>query len=226
MKVRIYIVLFSFAAFLSCGREARFITEGSVENPAFEGSKVYLVALDAPISKKVDSTEISNGKFRFSIPADSFGVKILRVPAKFPDVVEDLLVVTEAGTIHARMSAVSTGSGTKLNDMLMAWKNEKRLYDSLQFDSYMRQGNPGSDPELNDSLMRQSADLARKHLSYVVNMINGNMHNGIGLLFFKVYYRDLPQETKNKVLEQTGDEYLKRDLQIWSMVTMDRKLTE
>lgn len=226
MKTRIFIILLSLAAFFSCNKRPQFVAEGTVENPVFEGSTIFLVALDAPVTRKVDSTIIRNQRFRFQIPADSLGVKILRVPARFPDVIEDFIVVTEPGTVHVQMSASSKGSGTRLNNMLMDWKQQKRVYDSVQFDNYMRQGSPGTDPALTDSLLKQSGEMAGKHLSYVMNTINQNLHNGIGLLFFKIYYNDLPKETKDKVLELTGDLYLKKDLQIWSTVTMDQKLAE
>jgi hypothetical protein len=226
MKIRYLIIIGCLAAALaSCTRD-KFVVEGLVPDPAFEGSKIYLVALDGPLSQNVDSALITGNKFRFNLPADSLGVRILRIPVRYPAAVEDLVVITEAGKIDVEMSASSRGSGTRLNDLIRGWKDDRWKYDSLQYDIYTRTISPAADPEISDSLLRQSTKLAGEYMSGITTMMNNNLYNGVGLLLFKIYYPSLPLETRKKVLELTGDIYLKRDLQLWSMVQFDQELSD
>jgi hypothetical protein len=226
MKTLFFIIIGCLAAAVaSCTRDS-FIVEGVVPDPAFEGSKVYLVALDGPFSQNIDSCAISGNRFRLEIPADSLGVRILRIPVRYPSAAEDLVIITESGKIDVELSSSSHGSGTRLNDLIRGWKKDRWEYDSLQYDIYTRSVSPGADPEVSDSLLRHSTKLAGEYMERITAMMNNNLYNGVGLLLFKIYYPSLPLETRKKVLELTGDIYMKRDLQLWSMIQFDQELSD
>ena len=129
-----YVFLFSLLLLASCSKKETFKVEGSVPDSTFNGSKIYLVALDGPISRNVDSAIIADGKFHFEKEADSLCVKILRVPARFPDIIQDLVVILEPGNLKVNMSVNSHGEGTRLNNILQNWKEKKLSYDSIQWD--------------------------------------------------------------------------------------------
>ena len=56
----------------------------------------------------------------------------------------------------------------------------------------------------------------------VMRIMNENIHNGIRLLLFKVYYPDLTTEDKQRILRQTGDLYSRKDAQLKLMIEMIR----
>ena len=58
--------VFLFFLTISCSKVPSFRIQGTVPDSNFEGSKVYLVALDAPVTRKVDSTTVLNGAFKFT----------------------------------------------------------------------------------------------------------------------------------------------------------------
>ena len=174
-------------ALSSCREKPFFIVEGKVSYKAFEGSSIYLVALDAPITKNVDSTVVVDGTFTFRVKADSTIAKILRLPIRYPDMAEDLVVITEPGTLHAVIGTKSYGKGTRLNNILQRWKAAKNSYDSLQTTIFA-----GRD--------LQSMD-----------------NNGIGLLLFKVYYQQLSPETREAVEKATKGAYYRKDKQLRNM---------
>ena len=198
----------------ACSKAPAFRMEGRVPDPVFEGSKVYLVALDAPLTGNVDSTCVSGGTFEFSIPADSSEVRILRIPARFPSIVEDLVVVCEPGTLTVVLDSVSRGSGTRLNNLLQKWKETKRANDSLQWIISMKLRQEAADKELTDSLKLESQKLYRAMLSESISLMNSNLFNGVGLLIYKLYYDTLPPEVRDYVTKMTGRLYLEKDAQL------------
>jgi hypothetical protein len=209
----------------SCTRKETFKVEGRVADTTLNGSKVYLVALDAPISLNVDSTIILDGQFAFEKKADSLCVKILRVPVRFPNAVEDLVVITEAGKLNVVLSGYSHGEGTRLNNILQGWKDKKHAYDSTQFNLYSIK-NRAENQVAADSLMKVSETISKSFMSEMIRLMNDNLQNGIGLLLFKVYYHALPRELKNRILEITGDTYTDKDAQLKLMISNDQKASK
>jgi hypothetical protein len=198
----------------SCNNHSTFRIEGKVPNPEFFGSKVFLVALDAPVTKNVDSSIVENGKFTFEIKADSFAVKILRIPARFPHVIEDLVVVPEPGKVEVVLDSVSHGGGTRLNNILQRYKERKRTHDSIQWKLFKLNNDKGTDQATRDSLKNVSKKMDEILLSDNICMINENLFNGIGLLIYKVYFDALPATEKNYITRMTGKRYIERDAQL------------
>lgn len=214
-------ILMLFLIF-SCTSNETFKVEGRVTDETLNGSKIYFVALDGPVSRNVDSTFIMDGRFTFAKKADSLCIKILRVPVRYPNAVEDLVVVTESGNLNVVLSGNSHGEGTRLNNILQSWKEQKRAYDSVQWELYSQKSKKGINQESIDSLMKYSEALNKSYRSDIISLMNENIYNGIGLLFFKVYYQDLTAEVKNRVLRQTGNLYSRKDAQLKMMIDNDR----
>ena len=217
-----YVYLFSLLLLASCTKKETFKVEGSVPDSTFNGSKIYLVALDGPISRNVDSTFIVDGTFHFEKEADSLCVKIIRVPARFPDIIQDLVVVLEPGNLKVSLSGNSHGEGTRLNNILQSWKEKKRSYDSIQWEITSEKRKNAIAMELIDSLTNFSSELDNIYKSYVMKLMNDNINNGIGLLLFKVYYPELTAEDKQRILKKTGNLYIRKDAQLKLMIEKDR----
>jgi hypothetical protein len=217
------IIVFTAA---SCTHKGTFKVEGTVPDTTFNGSKVYLVALDGPISKKVDSTILVNGSFRFEKKSDSLSVKVLRIPARFPKVIEDLVVVLEPGYLTVQLSENSSGTGTRLNNILQGWKDKKRAYNMMQASIYSQIRVEGTSKEKTDSLRNYSDKLSLIFKSQVLNLMHENLHNGIGLLLFKVYYQDLSTEEKKNIIKETGNIYSVKDAQLKLMIRNDHNLSK
>lgn len=214
MRITFISVLTLLIITAACKKNQTFTIVGKVPDSVFNGSKVYLVALDAPVTRNVDSTIIENGSFRFEIKADSFTARILRIPAKYPDIIEDLVVIPEPGQISAVLDSVSYGQGTRLNNMLQQWKERKHIHDSIQWDLYIQKNIKGLDQNIIDSLMKVSEKMSEIIMSDNICMINENLNNGIGLLLFKIYFNALPAGEKNYVMQMTGKKYFERDAEL------------
>lgn len=206
---QILLLITILVAFSSCKK--RFVVDGYVDNATFWDSKVYLVALDGPVSKRVDSVMAVNGLFQFKIPADSMEVRIVRIAPKYPEAVEDLVVVAEPGTLNVKLGYKSFGAGTPINDRLQEWKERKSMFDSIQWSLYRQKKDLIMTDAEKDSLDNYSKSLHDLFISENVCTINENLYNGIGLLLFKLYYDVLPANDKNAIINKTGMTYFERD---------------
>lgn len=201
----------------SCSEKPAFIVEGRVPDPSFEGSKIYLVALDAPITRDVDSTVVTNGKFIFIIKADSTEARIIRLPMRHNNMAEDLVVITEPGKVYATIGGRSSGKGTLLNNRLQLWKEDKNRYDSLQGALFSGRDLQVMNKKDVDSLVAIANGMRDSFMPGVKSLINDNINNGIGLLLFKVYYDMLPAEFRTSIDNSTDGRFYKKDAQLKEM---------
>ncbi|MDK2842526.1 MAG: hypothetical protein PWQ17_2032 [Anaerophaga sp.] len=217
LKITIKIIIIIMLVF-ACNREKLFVIKGKVHNAAFEGEKVYLVSSDAPVTKNVDSIEVKDGRFQFEIHSDSQTAKIIRIPPKYPDIVQDLVVIPEEGTIEVELAQRSKGKGTPLNNCIQAWKQKKEMYDSIQWSLYRQIKTAGLSDSEKDSIESYINETEDLFIDEVMCTIDSNLHNGIGLFLFKIYFHSFPAEFKNKVLSETGDLYFKKDKQLEKII--------
>lgn len=111
--------------FVSCTDSSReFSIYGTVTNPDLEGACIYLVPMleevILPSRENLDSTFIKEGKFEFHGNVER--ISDLRLERYRRIDVQNLLVVTEPGTINVTIGLESFGGGTPQNDSLQVWK--------------------------------------------------------------------------------------------------------
>ncbi len=128
-----YCILFLSLFVLWCnagcrqGRQSRCQITGTVEGHALDGKTIYLVPVLGPHdAAHVDSTTITDARFTFHV--DSTEVKVIRVGYRYRENIEDLLVVSEPGTVHAYIGRLSSCGGTPQNDSLQVWKDQMETF--------------------------------------------------------------------------------------------------
>lgn len=212
------LLITSILVFSACSHpQGKFVINGAVPDEIFWGEKVYLVALDGPISQKVDSTIVQHGAFSFVIPADSLDVRVLRMAAKLPHMIEDLVVVAEEGVLNVNLDVKSSGKGTPLNNRLQIWKESKTMHDSIQRVTSLKLRSEAITPIQSDSLINLSKEMRAAFNDESTCFLLENKHNGIGLLLFKLFHQSLEANVKNQVLQATGNLYFERDAQLKQM---------
>lgn len=224
MKIRFFTLFLCLLTAESCSTKNSLVIDGKVSSDAFEGSKIYIVAPDGATQKYEDSALIRNRRFSVTLPSDSMALRTLSIPRKGNAAVEDLIFIKEKGRLDVIMSTKSSSAGTRLNEILMDWKRKNILYDSTQYDLYYRANIPGISKNDYDSLVNLSANTDSVYLSWVRKTLDNNFGNAVGLLFFETYYDQLPLDVKKTILNKTGDDYLKRNLHVWSKVMFDSEI--
>jgi hypothetical protein len=204
-------ILFVFC-FISCRRDNVYTIDGIVKDKEFEGRKAYLVALDAVKTRDVDSTFVRNGRFVFTGRADSSKIKIVRVKAYWPKLVQDLLVVLEPGVIKVDIDTVSKGSGTTLNNAIQKWKEQKELSDIRLF-SYTRVLYSEDSKKLKkDELdkIKHSIDSIQNAFNlYTINFIKENKNNCLAPFVFQLVEPSMSLNNKLDVLNMVDDNFKK-----------------
>lgn len=224
MQTRYFTLLICLITAASCSDKNSLVIEGKVSSEAFDGSKIYIVGPDGATQKYEDSAVIRNGQFSFTVPSDSMALRTLTIPGKGTSAVEDLIFIKESGKLDVVMATKSSSSGTRLNKVLMDWKRSNFVYDSIQNDLYYKWSIAGISKSAHDSLVKESALTDSIYLSGVMSTLERNPGNAIGMLFFSMYYDQMPLELKKKILEKEGDEYIKRDVHIWTKVMFDNDI--
>ena len=87
------------------------LIKGTMEDHTLDVKTIYLVPLVGPHdAAHVDSTTIENARFQFEV--DSTEVKVIRVGYRYREGIEDMLVVSEPGTVNVHIGKLSSCGGT------------------------------------------------------------------------------------------------------------------
>lgn len=124
------IILLTLAAFSACNTQesGKCTIKGTINaDDKRDSCYVFLVPQGPHEASEVDSTLILNGAFEFTVEKEKMA--IVRVTKYRRLGLQDLLVVTEPGTVKVELGESSKGGGTRQNDSLQVWKNLTEQYN-------------------------------------------------------------------------------------------------
>jgi hypothetical protein len=124
------ILFLLFAICITACTNNTSVIKGTLPSDSYDNEWVYWVPMEGTSAKTVDSTRIRKNAFRLAISAHNRNkTGIVRVKPLLRFALQDILVFTEAGTVHVKLDSVSSAAGTPLNEVLQNWKDKKRTYD-------------------------------------------------------------------------------------------------
>lgn len=128
---KIFITVAMVLMLMSCADHSHdFSIYGTVTDPELEGACIFLVPylekVIEPTKENLDSTFISDGKFEFHGNVER--LSDIRIERRRRINVQNLLVLTEPGTINVTIGRVSSSAGTPMNDSLQLWKELTKQY--------------------------------------------------------------------------------------------------
>lgn len=177
MRKSIILAVLGILILTGCSRSSNLIINGTISSQ-WDGVNMYFCPLPHPTADVVDSTVVKDGKFTFTIPADSCYMARLQLDATTGSNIQMLYVAIEPGTLNVEMSEDSHGSGTPLNDSLQVWKE---FISATQKASHMN-----------------SFEVSQQILDYTANFVCNNP-NGVGGYLLWKYGRFFPDSTKTKI---------------------------
>lgn len=110
----------------SCSSPNEYSITGTVPKGLYEGEWIYSTPAEGNFIGRIDSCRIKDSKFHFT--GNKEEVRIIRLKPILRLVAQEMLVVTEPGTIHVAVNTSSKVWGTPQNDTLMQWKNAVMQY--------------------------------------------------------------------------------------------------
>lgn len=168
---------------LSYGQNNLFELNGSISEQ-FNGKQIMLFAFDEDTILKVDTTIVSNGKFKFTGTESLKDIGILSV-GNYPDTVASLTLFLDKGNITADIDSGRV-TGTPYNNMYQGYLDTSaRLYkEMLELKSdedenkeskvglYVKQGSPRH---------KKLVEIGE----YTVGFKKQNIHNAVGQYLFE-----------------------------------------
>jgi len=163
------------------------VIEGRLPSDGFDNERVYLVPFKGASSKTVDSTLIRNGSFRFKLkPAKQNQIFIVRVKPILRLELQEILVVSEPGTIQVNLDFRSSSSGTPLNQTLQEWKEKKYVSDST-IHSFRRKYQKEIDETEKALIQSKVEEISKEYRNYADSLVEINKDNPVGELIGSLF---------------------------------------
>ena len=180
------LLLLFFICFPACSENYSFI-EGQLPNASYDNEWIYLVPFEGASKKTVDSTLIRKAGFRFKLkPEKQNQIYILRVRPVLRLELQEILVVSEPGTVHVSLDLRSSASGTPLNETLQEWKEKKHSSDSILY-SLRRKYREVSNETGKALLLSQIEELDKEYRTYSDSLAEMNKDNPVGQLIGSLF---------------------------------------
>lgn len=104
-----------------------YTIEGTLPSTAYDGEWIYSVPMENASPETIDSARVKDARFTFQGTGEAMRVLRARILLRLK--FQELLVVTEPGTISVRIDSVSSAAGTPQNEALQHWKEQKQKTD-------------------------------------------------------------------------------------------------
>jgi hypothetical protein len=180
----------------SAPQQGTCVIKGSIPE-AWNGKKIFLVPMNGPQdSLHVDSVVIENGQFEFT--KDTCQLEVIRVDYHYRQGVQDLLLLTEPGTLTVSIGANSTSSGTPQNDSLQAWKTltERQNQDAAPYRIQLREAAKTGDAQAKEEAEVKLKELRRAYKQrtrqMAANLPEGDLKDFLGKMFPTHYKKRMP----------------------------------
>lgn len=123
--IKRFLYIFLLSVYLvSCKPHSKnFVIEGTLPSSKYNGEWIFLVPAEGASFDNVDSVKVSETSFVFKGNVERMA--IIRTKPLLRLQLQELLVVTEPGTIRVKIDSVSSAYGTPQNDALQLWKEQK-----------------------------------------------------------------------------------------------------
>lgn len=123
MKTRFLFLYLIYLLLIGCGNpDQSFIIQGTLPSARYDGEWIYLVPMENP-QGRVDSVKIADATFSFKGTGEEMRVLRLRHILRLR--IQELLVVTEPGTILVKADSIGSVTGTPQNEALQSWKEDR-----------------------------------------------------------------------------------------------------
>lgn len=204
MKTRILFFCISCLLWASCENSRQnYVIEGTLPSVKYDGEWIYLVPMEnAP--GRVDSVKITNASFSFSGQGEE--MRVLRLRHLLRIYIQELLVVTEPGTIHVKADSVGSVTGTPQNDALQKWKEgREKKQEAYHFIRTGLRNATGKD-SLHLIQIRDSLRMQEQEANFLFLKEQGN--NTLGTFMRKMVRGSLTEEQQKLLDESLQKEYI------------------
>ncbi len=201
---------------ISCQSNKNYKIIGTVTDPAYEGTNVYVQEMTADQMISVDTAVIKNGTFTFEGPADSTLLRFIALDETVnPQKQSRVLAILEPGNISVKFDTTVTVSGSQLNDSYNTFRKDQENATkeiralSQQYQEVASAGamTDSLDAALNAQYDKLSGNMSTKTADFIKN----NITNPLGKFLFMTSAEMFEPETQREILNLTDDAYKSQD---------------
>ena len=212
----LYVLLALVIALISCEQSNKYEIKGTVVDPAFEGTTVFLQEVMGREAVNLDSAVITNGQFKISGSAESVKVLMLTLdPAISQNMIASPLVVAEPGKIKVSFDETVTVSGTKLNDRYSKFNNaqeEANAKMSTLLGEFQKSSQDGTlTPDMEKELRNEYENLYENISGQTIDFIKSNIDNELGQFFFIALAGNYDLDIQKDILSAADDSFKSQD---------------
>lgn len=206
------ILLMTAIVLISCQSGKNYKITGTVADPAYEGTNVYVQEMKANEMLPVDTAVVTDGKFTFEGVADSTVLRFIALDESVnPQKPSRVLAVLEPGNIQVNFDSVITVSGSKLNDVYSVFRKEQdgiRKEIRALSQQYQDAESAGTmTEELDAELTEKYEKLSEGITAKTADFIKSNITNPLGKFLFMTSSQMFETETQKEILDLADDAY-------------------
>ena len=195
--------------FTACQNKTQYTINGTVTDPMYEGQKVVLVESTDNEMTPVDSTIISNGKFKIKGETESSVLRFISI-GEDANKVRSIIMV-EPGKINVVYDSVFHVTGSELNDRYSDFNNVQKDLNtkaralSEQYNNAMADGTITEDLETEISSAYEKVADEAKGKSF--DFVKANIDNELGQYTFISTSGMFTTEQQKEILAMTSEEF-------------------
>ncbi len=185
-------ILFFLLVYSCQSEKESYCIKGELPTEEYNGEWIYLAPVKNASLKNIDSVRITGKEFTFKGNEES--MKIIRMRILLRHKFQELLVVTEPGTIQVVIDSVSSAKGTPKNEDLQNWKEKKMDYDKQQ-QILLKQLRENSSANSND-LQNKQDSLKQDFQLYTIKLLKRQKGSVLGDFLYPLVEPVLTKEQR------------------------------
>lgn len=197
MKIYLPLLYIYTLLFIGCGKPQKgYVIEGILPSPVYDGEWIYLVPMENPMGR-VDSVKIANASFSFSGKGEE--MRVLRLRYALRPYIQELLVITEPGTIYVKAESIGSVKGTPQNNALQEWKEMREKGMLVYCSIHEKLQNAIGDDSLRMVSVLDSLFVKEQNFNYL--FLQKQKSNTLGKFMRKMLRASLSNEQQHKLDE-------------------------
>lgn len=213
---KLFYLFISALILISCQNSNEYSIKGTVANPDFEGTNVYLQEMTDDAMVTTDTAVVENGQFSFKGAADAARLRfILLDESVSPRQETRIPVLLEPGKLKVSFDSVVTVSGSKVNEAYTDFRVQQREL-GMQIREVVERYNSaqaaGTITGAMEAEINTSYDsISNKMTELNFNFIKENIDNDLGQYSFMASSSMFEPEQQREILELADESFKSKE---------------
>ncbi len=213
---KLFYLFISALVLISCQNANEYTIKGTVANPDFEGTNVYLQEMTDDAMVTTDTALVENGQFSFSGAADVARLRFVLLDQSVnPQQETRIPVLLEPGKLKVSFDSVVTVKGSKINEAYTDFRLKQRelgVQIREVVDRYnIAQANGTITGEMETEINTAYDSISKEISDLNFNFIKENIGNDLGQYSFMASSSMFEPEQQREILELADESFKSKE---------------